>query len=614
MVTLCAALGVLVIAATDTAARAGYSGSRLADQAYWLGQGLIVVPIAIRLLGRWSLREAGTVTLVVVLTVAEYLVKVCYSPLGFTYSDELQHWRSAVNLLQTGKLFTVNYLLPISPHYPGLEEITSAVVSVTGLPLFTAGLIVAGTAHLLFVCLLYLLFRQLFSLLSRPAHRAYRLAGIAIVIYSANPDFPYFDSLFAYQTIAVAFLGLAVLATWRLAVPETTGPETTGPKATGPESTGSRAGWLTVAVLAIGATVITHHVTSYVLVATLVLISIASLVIGQRRAAAWPAALAVTAAAAIACWVALAAPDTISYLAPVTTYLASGWQAILGSGHSAAPSLTANPLGDQVLAAVAVLTISALVLAGLWLARRQYRRQAWVAAMAVGALSWFAIVMVRVTVPDGSELAGRATTFAYVPTAFIVTFAVTHLVHARLRLKPLAAAAGLIAGGLMLLSDGLANGWPPYWERLPGTYQVAGAERAVTPAEIAAARWALATLGPGHRFATDFGSYPVIGSYGDQNPVRNDGYLYTSAGFTRADGTLVKAQMIAYILVDRRLSQATPASGQYFPGSDPGAGRYSRPLPLAGLTKFSAIPGTSRLYDAGEIVIYDLQGSSYYAP
>ncbi len=54
-----------------------------------------------------------------------------------------------------------------------------------------------------------------------------------------------------------------------------------------------------------------------------------------------------------------------------------------------------------------------------------------------------------------------------------------------------------------------------------------------------------------------------------------------------------------------------PASGQYFP-VDPNVGKYTRPLPLAGLTKFNQVPGVARIYDSGNIVIYDLKSSAYY--
>ena len=55
-----------------------------------LGQGLILVPTAIRLVSRRVLTARETVTLITVLTVAEYLVWVCYSPAAFTYADELR--------------------------------------------------------------------------------------------------------------------------------------------------------------------------------------------------------------------------------------------------------------------------------------------------------------------------------------------------------------------------------------------------------------------------------------------------------------------------------------------------------------------------------------------
>jgi hypothetical protein len=160
---------------------------------------------------------------------------------------------------------------------------------------------------------------------------------------------------------------------------------------------------------------------------------------------------------------------------------------------------------------------------------------------------------------------------------------------------------------LILLFDGLVNGWPPYWERLPGPHQVAGFERSVGPEEIATAQWALSALGPGNRFAADFGTGPVLGSYGDQNPVLDVSFLFESPAYTQSDAQQARALSIRYVLADRRLSQSLPASGQYFP-EDPGAGHYRRPLPLADLTKYNRAAGVARIYDAGSIVVYDLDG------
>ena len=122
VVTLCAAVGLLVIAAAYTAGRMGYASSPWADRAYWLGQALILIPTAIRMFSRRALSESGTIIVVATLVTIEYLGKVCYSPTGFTYSDELSHLLTTENILQTGKLFSPNSLLPISPQYPGSKK------------------------------------------------------------------------------------------------------------------------------------------------------------------------------------------------------------------------------------------------------------------------------------------------------------------------------------------------------------------------------------------------------------------------------------------------------------------------------------------------------------
>ena len=598
VVALIAAVGVLLAAAAYTAGRLGQAGAPWADRLYWLGQLLILTPVAARLLSRRPLGAGETMTLIVVLTVAEYLVKVCYSPVAFTYTDELMHWRTATDILQTGRLFTGNNLLPISPYYPGLEEVTTALASVTGLSVFTSGLIVVGLAHLLFVGILFVLFRQVSG--------SHRIAGVALLLYASESLFQSFDSMFIYQTLALPFFGLTLLAVGRLAAPR---------------AADRRAGCFTIAAMSVFAVVMTHHVTSFLLVATLEVITLGAMLARDRRLAAWASIVALLSAAAFAAWIVLVAPSTVGYLQPVAHGAWQGLLSILGGLHGAPPAFSAanGPLENQALSAAAVLIMSALVPVGWWQVWRRYRRQPWVVALAIGAVSWYAIVAVRLFVADGSELAGRASTFVFVPASFMAALAVIRLtdnclrwpvIRQNMRRAPVVVAVA-VGAALVLVLNGMVNGWPPYWERLPGPFQVAGGERSVGPEQIASADWALAALGPGNRFATDEGDLPVLGSYGDQNPVSDDGFLYTSPRFTQAAAQQVQAQSIQYVLVDRRLSEMLPASGQYFP-VDPNVGRYTRPLPRAGLTKFSHVPGVARIYDSGNIVVYDLQGSAYY--
>ena len=581
-VALIASVGVLVASAAYTAGRLGYSGSPWAVRAYWLGQALILLPVAGRLLSRHPPRDGAVAALIVILTVAEYLLKVCYSPQGFTFADELLHWRGTTNLLQTGQLFGVNYAIPIASHYPGLEEVTAAFIAATGMPLFAAGLIVAGVAHLTFICLFFLSFRAF--------TQSHRIGGVAVLIYFATPGLTSFNSMFVYETLALTFLALVVFAAWNSA---------------SQPARSDRARWFALAVLGIAATTITHHVTSYMLAIMLFLVTVTGLAARAWRTAVTLGLLAVVAAAMVAAWVHFIAPATISYFKPTVEGIAQGVNALQGNGSANAPPTSRSPLGDQALEGIGILIILGLLPFGAWQAWRHYRRNPWVLAAAAGAAGWFVALALRVGTPDGQELAGRTATYVFIPVSVTAALALIKLVNSGLmrRLKTLAIVSTL-AVVVTLLFDGLSNGWPPYWERLPGPHQVAGFERSIGPQEIATADWTLTALGPGNRFATDVGTSPALAGYGNQIVVNGVDYLYTSPAYTAAVARAARAQAVRYVLVDWRLSQSLPPSaGTYFPGSSVS---YSHVIPAADLAKFARLPTIARVYDCGNIVIYDL--------
>lgn len=585
VLALSAALGVFVASCAYTAGRFGYASSPWADRLYWFGQAMIIGPIAIRLLDRKALPPRPTFALIFIVTAAEYILKVAYSPLAFTFADELLHWRSTINILHTGHLFTVNYGLPIGPRYPGLEEVTAALVSVTGLSLFSAGLLVAGIAHMIFIVFLYILLCELAN--------SHRIAGIAMLVYTSSPDLTSFNSMFVYETLALTFMGFAIFASWHAAASS---------------STGERPRWLILAVMAILATVITHHVTSYMLAITLSLAAVLCLCTRYFRSARSLGGLALISIGAALCWVIFVAPQTLTYFSPTVDGILQGFRALSGGGASQAKPTSAAPLGNQALEAIDILSISALLLLGWWQAWKYFKKNPWVLATALGSVGWFVTIGIRLWTPDGQELAGRTAPFIYIPISLLVALGLAWFTRASLSRLWRRCSTGLAgAGVVVLVFDGLANGWPPYWERLPGSHQVAGFERSVGPEEVATAQWTLEALGRGNRFAADIGIATLLSTYGYQNSIRGIGYLYTSPRLTSSVKRRAAAQALRYVLVDWRLSRSLPVSGSYFPG-DANANRYVHPLPLSDLGKFDRSRATARLYDSGDIVIYDLWG------
>ena len=61
-----------------------------------------------------------------------------------------------------------------------------------------------------------------------------------------------------------------------------------------------------------------------------------------------------------------------------------------------------------------------------------------------------------------------------------------------------------------------------------------------------------------------------------------------------------------YVVVDRRLSAGLPSAGVYFERGEVLGNVHTAPIDPAALAKFDSLAGTSRLFDSGDIVIYDL--------
>lgn len=588
VITLIVAVGVFVSSMGYAAGRAGngpHSGS--GHVLYWGGQALILLPIAGRLLSRRQLSNGGVITLVTVLTVAEYFLKVNYEPLGFAFNDEFLHYSGTVNMLQSGKLFELNYGLPIGTHYPGMEEVASALISATGLSVFAAGLIVAGVAHLLFILFLYLAFVA--------AIRSHRIAGIAVLVYFSAPSLTSFNSMFIYETLALAFLGMSIVAGLRSAIEK---------------SPSDRRRWFIVAVLSIFATVITHHVTSYMLTLLLVLVALASRITGSRNTAARFGVLALISALAVAGWIAFIAPDTIKYFSPTVQGMANSLKNLINGGSSGAKSTSSSPSSNLYLELAGLGAVTVLIAVGSWQAWKRYRRHPWIMGMMIGAtIGWVLSLGIRLGTSNGQELAGRAATYIYIPVSVIVALAVTRLASTGLmrRLGPLATGA-VVVTIFALLIDGLANGWPPYWERLPGPHQVASFESSVDPQEIAVANWTRMQLGPGNVIAADQGLYPVLIGYGAQNPQQQVSFLYSTPTWTLPVAQQAAGLNIQYVETDTRLTKSLPPSGNYFTNT---TGSVTSPLPAAYITKYNHIEGVARVYDDGTINFYDLVSLGY---
>jgi hypothetical protein len=131
------------------------------------------------------------------------------------------------------------------------------------------------------------------------------------------------------------------------------------------------------------------------------------------------------------------------------------------------------------------------------------------------------------------------------------------------------------------------------------------------------AQWAYDHLGSDNRIGADRINGLLMGSYGNQRVVTGVsdkifiGPVFFVPQLTRREQELLIEGQVRYLVADTRLSTAPPMFGIYVENGEPGITERNQPLPLEALTKFDTLPYVSRLYDSGDISIYDVRSLSY---
>lgn len=532
------------------------------------------------------------------------------SPLVLSSYDEHLHAQTLINLLLGSGLFAPNPGLPVSPYFPGLEVFTGVVIRLSGLPVVLAITLVILLCRLLLVLIIYQ------AALTVTTSR--RGASLVVAIYAVSSHFYSFDSGFAYETLALT-LGLGGIFLLRRAqlADYTPTHQPLDPRLRPPRWTLERRRLFVAASLVLVATVVTHHATSYMVLAFLIAWAALSPK-GERKV---PAAGAVVMGVAVAIWSAALAPRLIGYFVPIfSTAIQSARSFLAGTGHHIFGSSGGTPPPPDWERAILVLytlttTLAALACAWIMLSRAFRNRDGLLGLLGVLNLA-FPITAATHFDPEVGELGARAATFLFLPLALSCSLII--LRHPRVTGRPaearnplrpavLIAVIGVTAftylGGVLLGSN-------PDYSRLPGPYLPSADFRSQDAETLAAVAWAAMHLPTGSVVAADRDPavlllqarmWPVSGPQKGFAPAQ----LYFSRTWGHEDTAIVKGLHIHYLYVDTRLSESLPYLGYYF-----SQGETSKPtrLTVAELTKFAHVPGLKAVYHHGPVTIYDTSG------
>ncbi len=587
------ALGLLLVATANTLSRASVGRYEFL---LWAGTLLMIVPTAWRLASTVPARRER-LGLAALVLVGLYLVKVVYSPNEFIFSDELVHLHNASSILQNGTLFNTNSILTATPLYPGLETVTAALSSVSGLSLFSAGVIIIGIARVILGLALFLFYEELGG--------SARVAGLAVLLYATNANFLYWSAQFSYESLALPLAVLVFYLALRCA------------RARG---RAERVGLTLIILPIIGAIVVTHHLTSYFVAAFFIAWTLLNLLMRLKSKQAgtglWsisePAGLAAFSVIAIVVWLITVASYTVSYLSPVLgEAIASIIKIIVGESSTRPLFQSASgyvaPLGERLTGIGSIVLMLLGLPIGLRSLWRQFRANPVALIMSGAALAFFALLGLRLS-PAAWETGNRASEFLFLGLAFVLALAGVELWDARR--APGFRHAAVMAGVAVIFVGGVIAGWPPTL-RLSQPLEVAVDKVIIKPQGFAAADWTRNMLGPDHSIGTDQSNARLLLAYGQQNPltgaypdVRD---LLNTVNFPSWEAELIRNYNIRYLLVDRRVNSWSNMEGYYFDETGGGAITPTALLAPEVYGKFDRLEKIDRIYDSGNIVIYDAE-------
>jgi O-antigen/teichoic acid export membrane protein len=568
------------------------------DSLFWAGLVLIFGPAAaIAISSRVSqgVRLGAVVVLGLLLQISRYAL----FPTQFVFHDELAH-ANTLRLIQLSHgLFSGNPLLPVSSYYPGLELVTDAIHGLTGLDNRGSAMVVLLLCRVVMTLGVYLGIERI--------TRSGRIAAIASICYVCNEQYLFFNSQYSYQSLALPLALFTVYLLLRLPVT-------------------SPARWRSMVLpfAAVAAVTVSHHLT-----AALLAVALCAWALVERwkrgrtplgRAVAQTGALSVI---TVVAWAFIPGNPVRTYLVQIASTAGDAITAFVerkqshalfeAGGYRTPTWEIAVSVGSELL----VVACMVLALRSVW-RHRTWRTGSLALLLCLLSVIWPIVPAGHLTGAT-SEVTDRASGFVFLGVGFVVACWLEMSGRWRRSDRLGSRWRVLLGGGLLVAFVGqtiLGSG--PQWAQTPGSFLVSADSRSIDKAELAAAHWEAAHLPLGARIIADRDSSLLAGVIGGLYPVThvadgiNGSAILLSPTWTTTDRSLVRRLRIAYVVIDLRDATGLPREGIYYESGEYDQNRTS-PVPLQALTKLNDVPGVTRIYDNGPMVIYDvraLEGTS----
>lgn len=596
-------LGVaLVCLAYGIAGRSTSSGEQPKFVVLWAGILVFLWPTARRLADP-LVSESERLALLVATGLFTYLPKFLRNPIRPVFYDEIAHWTQVERLTDSGELFAPNPAVRVLPSYPGLHTLTAGLRELTGLSTWQVGVVLIAVLHVVSAIGVYVLAKRV---VGSPV-----IGGLAGLLWCVAPGAMFFNSQFAYQSLAIVGFVWTIVA-----VAES-----------GAASGRLRWRWLGLAAVLASSVVITHHVSSYALVVLLLCMTVAGgFQAAQDGSDDWkPAGLLLAIALVVnAGWMWVrgggrAVRSIVDYLAP---YPENGFDQLIDvvTRNGTARRFFARsglPAWEQWAAWLAPLAVIVLGIIGIRLLMRMATRP----RSATWGLAGFALLYVAalplVLTSTGAQGAHRSFPFTYLGVSVVaaagLALVIGKLSDARGRWRRTAPLAVALLIGVVTVGNTAAN--VNEYDRFPGPWEAGADSRARTDELDRAAAW-LRGYDSADRVVADLYTGTSLGVFGTVRPscavaASCPGDLaiwrfYDGQPIRPSDLRELKAQGYRFLAVDRRMAEATPRSGFWFNRGEEGAFEHLKPYPKEALARLEGFTWLTKVYASTNYDLYEI--------
>ncbi len=551
---------------------------------FWLGLSLLLIPLWLLILSR-TVSEQLRLPLLALLGFATYLPAFLRAPTRPVFGDAMAHYLSVEEILRTGNPYSSNAIVPIASYFPGLHTLTASLVTVMGTSsIWTVAVGIVATCHVMSLLGIYSISLALTGN-KRPA-------ALAAVIYSISPQFSFFDSQFAYETLAVPLLiwSLALILYSQIKLP----------------SARSNSLMTAIAGVVVGiCCVVTHHLTSYILAALLIVIGTIQRLLHDRMD--YRNALIGGSLIAILgiIWVEITGAPIVSYLGyfprtaweslgPITRDLLGKSTRHLASTQGSFPNSSGTrslfsgstlPFYEHYGAFIVQVIALTCFLISVWRLRKS--RCGAYYGFALLALTYFILLPLRLNLA-GEQGANRTATFQWIGIAIVISIGMypasngagsSHRFGTKSRnifgTNQRTKRATRLIITMVLLIVSLVGNYGSVVNasfQFPGTFILDSSDGSDTPTEaVHLAQWYLSREGPNTKVVSDtsteriFETYAFTGAVGNEFPQWAFFDSRLSSSYLEQ---LAASGGISSIVVDRRIVTGGAAQFSGYPPSN----------------------------------------------